>query len=394
MPKKETCELVRDAHEAVGKHVKPKSAIVDCPKMQVLDYKIKLGKNRILTPLEIPDFDELKSGSTKNKEGIDFTIHNRKNEPVDSVTLEVLDDSKVIYSEKNTSGLLDPGEHDWTWDGYSNSGVLDTKVLKSEKLKVRLVAEKNGTSQVVEMKLRNKAAEVEWIDAKIERNAKAALVTMRPEFTDGGVSKPLFGKPNPAITTKSFNDLLTLAKQGVEQYWSRNGRRGNGIGNNINTIKGAYTVSVIADLNGAPGTKADGFALVENIKEKFVRSRSDAGSKIVHNAGYWHAQPTGNADDDFKRTVGHEFGHRILNEYGGRSTYSWSHKGTSTGVIDIPPQSPLPNTPRPRTGEIDVMHYSSEKSLPSTYADYWGRSIAAEQDVKSLFWLSRVKFHE
>jgi hypothetical protein len=32
MPKKETCELVRDAHEAVGKHVKPKSAIVDCSK--------------------------------------------------------------------------------------------------------------------------------------------------------------------------------------------------------------------------------------------------------------------------------------------------------------------------------------------------------------------------
>jgi hypothetical protein len=52
-------------------------------------------------------------------------------------------------------------------------------------------------------------------------------------------------------------------------------------------------------------------------------------------------------------------------------------------------QSPLPGTSYPATGEIDLMKYAASRSFPPGYLD---RSIAAEEDVKSLLWLARIKF--
>ena len=105
-------------------------------KSDALDYRLELksGGNRILTPLEIPDYDELASGTTKNRETIDFLVINRE-QPADSLTLEVLDGSTLIYAEADTAKLLPTGEHPWQWDGYSLAGVLDTKLLKSAALK-------------------------------------------------------------------------------------------------------------------------------------------------------------------------------------------------------------------------------------------------------------------
>jgi hypothetical protein len=91
--------------------------------------------NRILTPLEIPDFKELPSGSTKNKESIDFVV-TRDKDKADDLLIEVFDGATLLFSDVNTSGLLSGG--DWQWDGYDTSGILDTKVLKSKNLKVRL----------------------------------------------------------------------------------------------------------------------------------------------------------------------------------------------------------------------------------------------------------------
>jgi hypothetical protein len=365
-----------------------------------LDYRIALkrGGNRILTPLEIPDFAELKSGNTKNTEKIDFVVTSEK-EDADSLLIEVLDGTQVIYSDTNTSALLPKGEHDWQWDGYDSAGVLDTKVLKRKGLKIRLTVQKGSEKQVKELKLENKSKEVDWVDAKVDRNAKTVEITVRPSFTDGGVLKPWFGKKNSAITPKSYADLLVLAKQGIERYWSRDGSRGNGIGQNINTAQGAYTVKVIADLTGAP--KASSFKLIENLTSKYGRSRSKVGAQIVHNAGYWYKLtqsptnvPVNHSDSNFKLISAHEFGHRILDIYGKGSSpdYSWGHKGTSTGVISVTPQKPLPNTPRPKVGEIDIIKYSDDRSLPGSYDDYWQRSIASEVDVKGLLWLTRIGF--
>jgi hypothetical protein len=353
-----------------------------------LDYRLALqsGGNRILTPLEIPDFSELSSGSTKNTEKIDFTITRRKDK-ADALTLEVLDGETIIYTESNTSALLDGGV--WQWDGYDDSGMLDTKVLKSKDLKVRLTASGGDKQQVVELPLRNKPKEVNWADLKIDRNTKTVEVTVRPAFSDGGQS----GDPISGYTPKTFEQLKTMAKTGIEKYWSRDGSRPNGIGNGINTAQGTFNVTVKADLVGTP--KAKGFALkVQLSKSKsywFIRpdSSTSAGplSKIVHAVGDWRGNFSG-ADLSFERTTAHEFGHRVLGAYGGRD-YSWTHKGTSGKYT----QKANSGTNYPANGEIDLMKYS-EQPFQGYYQHLFGRSIAAEEDIKGLLWLARMKFND
>ncbi len=356
-----------------------------------LDYQLSLkrGGNRILTPLQIPDFKELKNGSTENSETIDFLVTNRK-QPANSLTLEVLDGSTLLYAESNTATLLPAGEHLWQWDGYSQAGVLDTKVLKSPNLKVRLTAVKGGQQQIEELALSDDAEEIEWVDARIDRSAQLVEITLRPSFSDGGVS----GK-NTNLTAKTFTELQAMAKAGIERYWSRDGSRAQGVGAPIQTAKGVYKVKVVADVNAKPSAK--NFPLISSLSADFGRSTSFAMfKKIYHNQGFWHAAnyPAGFADGDFEHTAAHEVGHLILNEYGDGGLvpeYSWSHKETSTVLT----QSPVANHPVPGSGEVDVMHYHSDSPRgPQGYKDYWNRAVASEQDVKGLLWLSRVQFDD
>lgn len=360
-----------------------------------LEYRLglKSGGNSVLTPLEIPDFDELKSGTSKNRELVDFVVENRM-DAADSVKLEVLDGEKPVYTEANTAPLLPPGKHPWQWDGYDTAGILDTKILKSPNLKVRLTATGAGKQQVTEVKLTCSAEEVKWVDARIDRNAKTVEVTLRPSFSDGGSSGS-----TPGLVPTPFSTLLGWAKEGIELYWSRNGSRGGGIAEGITTSKGVYKVTVKAEVNVEP--KAGNFPLIDSLSADFGRSTSLAiARKVYHNAGYAFdqlvkrqglaaADAANYAQEEFKETSAHEFGHLILNEYGGGliPNYSWTHKETSTLM-----QNPKANHPTPSTGEVDVMHYFS--SYTHSAASLQKRMAASEQDVKSLLWLARVEFDD
>ncbi|KOY02038.1 hypothetical protein AM274_12720 [Pseudomonas nunensis] len=358
-----------------------------------LDYRLKLksGGNSILTPLEVPDYDEIKSGATKNRELIDFVIDNRK-AAADTVKLEVLDGEKLIYAEANTAPFLPSGEHPWQWDGYDTAGILDTRVLKSPNLKVRLTATQGGEQQVTDLKLECSAQEVKWVDVRVDRSAKTVDVVLRPKFSDGGSTGSVAGAPHTPYAT-----LEGFAKEGIERYWSRDGSRGQGISSGITTGKGVYKVKVKADVNAQPA--AGNFPLVDNLSKEGGRSTSLAlFRKIHHNMGMYYAaavnsglsgiaSATSTANDDFKYTAAHEFGHFILNEYGGGviPMYSWTHKDSSTLG-----QSIKPDHPEPTSGEIDVMnYYSGYRSV-----DFFSRVAAAEQDVKSLLWLARVEFDD
>lgn len=366
-----------------------------------LDYRLSLkrGGNRILTPLQIPDFKELKGGSTENSETIDFLVTNRK-QPADSLTLEVLDGSTLLYAEPNTAALLPAGAHLWQWDGYNQAGVLDTKVLKSPNLKVRLTAVKGGQQQIVELKLSNKAKEADWVDSKIDRNAGIVEVTLRPSFSDGGID----GK-NPALTPLSYAELEALAKQGIEHYWSRDGSRAQGIAAPINTSRGIFSVKTKVVLNAEP--HAATFRLISDLSEDGTRSTSFAMfKKISHNLGWWFSYRSHfhyytdaeklrladlDAKEDFKNTAAHEFGHLILNEYGGGLIpgYSWRHKATSSLL-----QNAKDNNDLPKQGEVDVMHYFSDDIKRAPDQDRWNRTSAAAQDVSALIWLTRVKLDD
>jgi hypothetical protein len=165
----------------------------------------------------------------------------------------VLDGGKVLFSDTNPAGLLSDG--DWQWDGYDTAGVLDTKVLKSKNLKVRLTASKASKQYVGELKLSNKAKEVDWVDAKVDRNGNTAEITVRPSFSDGGVwdseaeRTEQFGifasaSSRPKFKSAPYADLLKMAKAGIEKYWTRDGSRTNGTNPPVNTAQGVSAVKV------------------------------------------------------------------------------------------------------------------------------------------------------
>ena len=361
-----------------------------------LEYTIMLkpGGNHVLTPLMISDYEERTQGRTNNKENIDFLIRNTKHE-AEHLTLEVFSNEAVMYTEANTDFLLKTGEHEWQWDGYSTAGVLDTNILKNTDIFLRLTASLGSKQWISELHLKAKAQEVEWVDVRIERNSFDVTVTVRPSFSDGGIE----GRNNH-IDPASYPALETLAKEGIEFYWSRNGDRAPGIADPIQTGASSYRVKVNADVNQLP--KAKNFPLVENLTADGGRSTSfGVFRKIHHNLGYAYTKfvsetknpslwPTGKrfTDELFKQTAAHEFGHLILNEYGDGGlmpTHSWTHKNTSTLW-----QTEKPNNPMPKVGEIDLMRYYSTYLY---WEDRFSRTVASDDDVKGLIWLSRVQFH-
>ncbi len=114
-----------------------------------------------------------------------------------------------------------------------------------------------------------------------------------------------------------------------------------------------------------------------------------------HNLGYYYDRYLQGKEKDsyiatenqFKLDAAHELGHVVLNKYAPHSSpdYSWSHKGTSTVLT----QEALTGTPMPNAGEIDLIKYSDHHLGAS---DIYSRSVAANEDVNGLIWLSRVKF--
>ncbi|ASV56028.1 hypothetical protein LJPFL01_2665 [Lelliottia jeotgali] len=114
-----------------------------------------------------------------------------------------------------------------------------------------------------------------------------------------------------------------------------------------------------------------------------------------HNLGYYYDRYLQGKEKDsyiatenqFKLDAAHELGHVVLNKYAPHSSpdYSWSHKGTSTVFT----QEALTGTPMPNAGEIDLIKYSDHHLGAS---DVYSRSVAVNEDVNGLIWLSRVKF--
>ena len=355
-----------------------------------LDYKIFLSGNKVLTPLSIPDYDEMiNGGSTSNTEKIGFRIINKGDE-AEGFSLEVVDGTELIYSEKHTSSFFEPGEHEWHWDGYSNAGVLDTRKLKSKSLTVRLIVLRGEQMIKVDLPLNNSSKEQDWVDVKIDRNSAIVDVFWRVAFDDGGID----GK-NQSLQSLSYIDLQKMAKEGIEFYWSRNGSRLPKIGEGILTKQGRYKVNVSVSVNIPPAMPS--FDLIEFLDSEFGRSTSLKGfRKVCHNLGFYSkiyqfssAQYISTqAEMLFKLTAAHEMGHIVLDKYAPfslTSDYSWTHKSSSSLS-----QEPLPGTSMPSTGEIDVMKYADKQQSLDVQSKH---SVAAEEDVKGLVWLSRVKFN-
>ncbi|WP_055448850.1 type VI secretion system tube protein TssD [Lacinutrix mariniflava] len=390
-----------------------------------------IADKKTFVPLGVPAF----SGTPENK-NIEFEIEITEND-IDDFQVEFLHNNKVIqtyYSRKQTldevvvtakgsgnssnSNTTDneneqsnypKGKYKLEWDGFDSNGIYHNTNFISGKFKARVKGSKNGNEKTAEStEFSFKYKEVNWVDAKIDKNNKRIDITLRVNLKDGGAKglrnwnkipkKDLTSKEPIKTRTKSFEDLEKLAIDGLNYHWGRN--KNHYIAKNvdingevyeifINTINTTENVmddvSLIFNTNrkwmrsGNPGTVEDPISAVGNLISR---------EAVCYNVGYlkysngWGYQNSNDENIEFKFTSAHEIGHTILKAYGG-TFYSYGHKG-SVNTITQKMKSDASNYPADE--EIDIMPYYPISPPPHLYNRY----IASEKDVLSLIWLTKI----
>ncbi len=383
-------------------------------------------------PLGIPSFN-----GEIERDYFQFT-YEIEDDDANELTLQIRDGSSVWYEEKITErDKISQGEHIWKWDGFDNDGILDTaRFINAKNLNLYITAkDSQGNIERSSTNFRATYDEVKWVDVKIDKNTKCIDINLRVNLKDGGVigiecteqivapdpiiieecpwdkipKKDLIsGKPPLKTQTKSFEDLEKLATEGLNYHWGRN--KNHFIAKNveindelyevfvnaINTQKNTMDdVSLVFNTNnswmrsGNPGTVEDPISFVGNIVSR---------EAVCYNVGYiyeyyyrdnWDYQTSINEDKEFKETVAHEIGHTILKAYGG-TFYSYGHKGSVNTVT----QNQKSSAPKfPLEGEIDIMPYLKDNKYGGKHnqPNVYKRLVAAQKDVLSLLWLTKLE---
>ena len=179
-----------------------------------------------------------------------------------------------------------------------------------------------------------------------------------------------------SLSTADYTRLKNLAIKGIEQYWSRK----------INLSGQQFSVIVNVQHRRTESIDVD---LYIETSSSYARSHNSGiiDASFKYNQGFYKGFP-GQADKDFMLVSAHEFGHSVLEFFGGTGL-SWRHKGSTTLLT----QSTKSSTPGyPSKGEIDLMRYydSSKNKKPVSSAMIYSRTIADEIDVKRLIWMSHT----
>lgn len=255
-----------DAASCTSETQPPGHVVGDCPHCR-FDVAIELRSHTDdtrLTPLKIPSHSELGGSSSANRDYARFVIEVEFNS-IQEMSVRILrgtgGSTTTVYAETLDPGTYTVGEHEWEWDGFDSSDILDTRVLKDPSLKLELTAELCGETKIRTLEFSNSPAQVDWIDVTIDRGTSQVEVEMRLELPDGGDSGVGESPPAGARTTtaylsasatdpertthtrlQSYTDLKDLVIEGIQKYWSRNSTRGY----SINTYSGSYELSVTA----------------------------------------------------------------------------------------------------------------------------------------------------
>ena len=306
-----------------------------------------------------------------------------------------------------------PGHYILFWNGFDSEGIYDSSIFDKKTFRARLTGIKGEKKKTAEVSFRTEYAEVNWVDVRIDQNNKRIDTTLRVNLKDGGaeglspqeqsnIYEPAYTQtiypwdkiPQKDIKkykkepikerTKSFEELRDMALEGINKHWSRHA--GN-IGEGVQIGENFYEVFVNAEQNekGMVAPRIIYFTNSEN--NNFNRSHNwFLSRKLFYKVGYvkeniWNYIDENKALLDFQETSAHEIGHKLLEDYGGK-TYSYKHKGSSTWG-----QSPLKGTTYPKTGEIDLMKYTDEDFLPK---DFYERVVLSKEDVIGILWLTKI----
>jgi hypothetical protein len=330
-----------------------------------------------------------------------------------------------------------PGSYVLHWDGFDNNEIFDSRKFNNKKLKAVITGEKAGVKKKREIEFTVKFSEVNWTDIKIDRNAKRVDVEIRVNLTDGGVQgfeivsyrnplddprmpsqrRPKWqnvppdlvarrGQPPLQAATRTYDQLKQLAISGLNYHWGRNSNhyvaKSVSIGGvayqvfinavnitdaakSIDDVELTYNTNGDSMRSGNPGTVEDPLSAIGNVVSR---------EAICYNVGYiefsdgWGYVTHNHADNEFKDTSAHEIGHSILKAYGG-TIYSYGHKGSVNWAF----QTQKSSAPQfPMYGEIDIMPYFKNNALGNEHKqpNYFARRVAAEKDVLSLIWLTKL----
>lgn len=314
------------------------------------------------------------TGAGPGQSKVKFTLRvtsERKDFRADVCEIEIRRGKTVLFKESYPHNFCRPGSYDFWWDGYSkiNGGVLDTELLKG-RLTFRATLKRLTLERVGRVELDNEAEEVAWCDACIDRDRRQISVKVYVDCQRNG------------MTRARFQRLEQLVHRGIEQYWSRPitiaGKRWQ-----VRTkVVERESDCVVLDL-------------YEQTGEDYARSHNSGiiDASIFYNTGFFRNYGGLAASDlDFQLTAAHEFGHSVLEAFGGKEL-SWGHKGTVNDCLlavwnfqSVKDTAPV----WPPSGPIDLMKYYREPR-PLLH-DRARRTLAAEEDVKRLIWAASVDF--
>lgn len=175
------------------------------------------------------------------------------------------------------------------------------------------------------------------------------------------------------VATESLARYAGLVDKGLAAYWSRN-----------ITLNGEhYAVDVRARRSplGLPLMLSHpGHTLLGPLS-----SRSSNPYPLLAGNVYYEAGCGADADAMFAMTAAHEIGHAFLTSAFG-IRWSWGHQGTSSVLGQIAAGV----EPYPRRGEIGLMtYYSQDPAAPVYREDVLRRTVASENDVKTLLYIAR-----
>ncbi len=294
------------------------------------------------------------------------------------------------------------GRHQISWDGFDQHGIYDSCRFNHQFIEARLTAVLGGQSKTLKLRLHTTYKTVDWLDLHINRHTRKITGTWRTNFEKGSgfdliktavipeSTLKSFKKAPLSAPTKRFEELRQLAIAGLQYHWGRNELHPEAKSISIKN-HGIYQFFLKVDHTEKNAIKSPQIVFQTNARLR--RSRNWEFSRLLfYQVGYlkksgkWRYCIEKMADEEFKYVAAHEIGHEILLAYGGH-LYSKTHKKSATLLT----QRPLGNRLYPQQGEIDLMLYYAADGQHPFPRGYYERSVAAEEDVRSLLWLNKVE---
>lgn len=216
-----------------------------------------------------------------------------------------------------------------------------------------------------------RARPARYATAVIDDATRTITIQVLLSYRPPSLIRRLAGLSRP-VTRQQFARHARLADAALAHYWSR-----------TITLNGAdYTVRVRAKQS------RDGMPLMFSHPGSPLLGplscRSSNPYPIFIGNVYCDAACGSDADGLFAMTAAHEIGHAFLTSAFG-IRWSWGHQGTSSIWGAMAPGI----KPYPSTGEIELMAYYRQDSAAPVYRDdVLRRTIASENDVKTLLYIA------